>query len=75
MALILRDSWKKEMMIKISLGENIEYTSGYNIAIKFLALKLAEMHIPFRIMNLGAGVKKITTKVDTCPKCHGTGKI
>lgn len=75
MALILRESWKNEMISRISQGEEIEYTSAIGIAIRFLVLELTRRNVPFRIMNLGAGVKKITTKVDTCPKCHGTGKV
>ena len=30
---------------------------------------------PYGVLNLGLGVKKIATKVNIWPKCHGTGKV
>ena len=39
MALILRESWKNEMISRISQGEEIEYTSAIGIAIRFLVLR------------------------------------
>jgi hypothetical protein len=26
------------------------------------------------VIQLGAGVKRVTTDVHTCPKCNGTGR-
>ena len=72
---ILREDWKMAMQDRITSGGFTEYTSAITVAMTWLALRLAERGIPFKVLNLGAGVKKITTKVDICPKCRGTGKF
>lgn len=51
-----------------------EFTCTNNLSAQFLVLRLTEANIPFRIINLGAGLKKITTETDICPKCKGTGR-
>jgi intergrase/recombinase len=52
----------------------IEVVSGESIILKWLIGSMANLGIPFQVINLGAGVKKVTTDVNVCPKCHGTGK-
>ena len=75
MTVILKDSWKAEMMERIENGTFGEYRTAIPVAATWLVLQLSARKIPFRVMNLGAGVKLITTKTDTCPKCKGTGRI
>jgi hypothetical protein len=48
--------------------------TSFNQAVQWLILRLTEADIPFRLIQLGAGVKRVTTETDQCPKCHGTGK-
>lgn len=72
--LVLKEEWK-DQMLKAIFSPDFEYTTGINIAAKFLIYILDENKLPFRVLNLGVGTNKITRKVDTCPKCHGTGKI
>lgn len=52
----------------------IEVTTSFNQAVQWLIIALDKFGIPFRVISLGAGVKKVTTDVQVCPKCHGTGK-
>jgi len=37
-------------------------------------LQLTSAGVPFKVIQLGAGVNRVTTETDQCPKCHGTGK-
>jgi len=74
MAIILRQDWKDKMEGSIARGEFTECVTSLKLALQFLVIWLNEAFTPYKIIDLGAGVKKITTKVDTCPKCHGTGK-
>lgn len=72
--------WKKEILESIDRDrkENrdvkLDKLTTYTPAIQWLIATLSKMEIPFRLINLGAGVKKITTDTSTCPKCNGTGK-
>lgn len=43
---------------------------SYNAAAQALIEWLAKQNIPFKVYNMGAGVKKITTETDTCPCCR-----
>lgn len=72
---ILKESWKKEIEESIINCTFTEFTSSLNIAIRFIIICLDKAKTPFKVINLGAGVKKVTTKMDICPKCHGMGKV
>lgn len=48
--------------------------NSFNPAIQWLVLELTNRNIPFRVIQLGAGVKRVTTDTEQCPKCHGTGR-
>jgi len=56
-----------------SEGKHYEIVCTDNRASKFVIATLSSGYA-FKVINLGAGVKKITTRTDTCPKCGGTGK-
>lgn len=76
---MIAPKWKADMELQISRilayhDHDINVTTSFLKAIQWLICELASKEIPFRVINLGAGVKKITTEVDVCPKCHGTGK-
>jgi hypothetical protein len=77
---MINPAWQKQCLLDIQrfkYGELtvFERTISHNIASQWLIIALSERNIPFKIFNLGAGVKKITTQTDICPKCNGTGKI
>jgi len=74
MSLMLRQQWK-DAMIPLMESPEFDYTSAVNLASQWIIVQLSEKQHPFRVINLGAGVKRITRKVDTCPKCHGTGRV
>lgn len=66
--------WKEEMREQIGKTSEVDETTGFNLASKWLICMLSEKEIPFKVIHLGAGVKRITTQTETCPKCNGTGK-
>ena len=48
----------------------IDETISFNKASQWLITILSKNLIPYKIYNLGAGVKRIVTKdIDTCPCC------
>jgi hypothetical protein len=53
---------------------SIDVLSPCNTAIQWLICQLADQNIAFKVIQLGAGVKRVTTKANVCPKCNGTGK-
>lgn len=55
-------------------GTPFEQVTHCNIWAKIVVLALTGRGVPFKVLQMGAGVKKITTQVDTCPKCKGLGK-
>ena len=77
--MFLREEWKAAVLDRMAKdmarGKVFELSTEITIAAKWLIMKLDEKGIPFKVLNLGAGVKKIKTEVRTCPKCHGTGKF
>jgi len=47
----------------------LERTSSFNKAIQALIIRLDSKDIKYKLYNLGAGVKKLTTDTDICPCC------
>jgi len=63
--------------LKRGVGFNpkeIDETISYNPAVQWLICLLAQKNIAFKVIQLGAGVKRVTTDVHICPKCNGTGR-
>ena len=52
----------------------IDVTTATNQAIQWLIMRLSKAEIGFKLIQLGAGVKRVTTETDVCPKCNGTGR-
>ena len=52
----------------------IDVTTSMNAVAQFMIQRLALAGIGFRLIQLGAGVKRITTDTHICPKCNGTGR-
>lgn len=83
MAERLNPKWADKIKQKVSAFGNITHRDcnipideiiSYAPACKFLIELLAQKNISFTIINLGCGVKRITTKTNICTKCNGTGK-
>lgn len=53
---------------KIEFG-NVDITTKYNNWAQFVILELSDANLPFKVINLGAGVKRITTETEVCPMC------
>jgi hypothetical protein len=75
----LNPAWKAEREAEIQTYlrdgfQKIDVTSSCNMAIQWLICQLVAHNIPFKVIQLGAGVKRVTTDTTVCPKCNGTGK-
>jgi hypothetical protein len=64
----------KQAVLEGRTPEKIVEQTACNQAIQWLILRLTREGISFRLVQLGAGVKMVTTETDLCPKCHGTGR-
>ncbi len=63
-------AWQKDMQFKIDTGLSIDVTTSYNPAAQWLISQLSTKGIPYKLHQLGAGVKRITTvDIDKCPCC------
>lgn len=71
---MINNKWQKEIISKCEKNLEIDEIISFNKATQWLISYLAERKIAFKVINLGAGVKRITTNVNICPKCSGTGK-
>ena len=64
----------KEAVRAGNAPKHIDVTTAVSQAIQWLILRLANEGISYRLIMLGAGVKRVTTDVQVCPKCNGTGR-
>jgi hypothetical protein len=65
----LNPNWTSMINGLIRNGNKIDLTLSLNMTAKYLISRLSQEDIPFKMYNLGAGVKRITTDTDTCPCC------
>ena len=70
MARRLSPVWTAQMIEQLDSGEPIDLTLSFNPAAQWLITKLSRADRPFRVYQLGAGVKRITTVTDRCPLCR-----
>jgi hypothetical protein len=70
MATIINPTWQRNMTIRMDSALSIDETLTNNKPAAWLVAELANRSTPFRVYNLGAGVKRITTDTDTCPCCR-----
>jgi len=68
--LILNPKWVADMTTKVHSTEEIDFIGTTNITIQWLVANLTRVGRTFKLYNLGAGVKRITTKTDICPCCN-----
>jgi hypothetical protein len=66
--------WLRVINVNHSSGCITECNTEFNELAQWFVKTLVEKNIPFKILNMGAGIKKITTDVNVCPKCKGLGK-
>jgi hypothetical protein len=74
----VKPEWLKNALTKFreayGMGLPCEVATSYNAAIQALVIVLDKEHIPYKIISLGAGAKKVSNQTDVCPKCHGSGR-
>lgn len=71
----INPEWHQEVLEKyLRNGGVIEEVVSSLKSAQGLVECLAKRGIAFKIINLGAGVKRITNLMETCPKCNGTRK-
>ena len=72
--MMVREGFKEEQKKKLAEGKPIDHITGEPIVAKWMVCWLSNNGKAFKVIDLGAGVKRITTDVDVCPKCNGTGR-
>jgi len=60
--------WIDNLRKEIKAG-TFEITTVYNNVIQKAILVFSSEEKPYKLYNMGAGVKKITSNTDTCPCC------
>lgn len=65
----LNPNWLDGMENKIHGKLPVDETVISNLSAQFLISELSKAKRPFKVYNLGAGVKRITTETDVCPCC------
>ena len=66
---IINKEWANKMLDDINNNRHIDETISFNNSAQFLIKNLSISNIPFKVYNLGAGVKRISTDTNTCPCC------
>lgn len=61
--------WCREIQRLIDIGGSIDRTTRQSFAAAWLIKKLSDAGRFFKVYNLGAGVRRITTETDICPCC------
>ena len=67
--MIINQKWVDEIVEKERTRSPIDETISFNTASQWLVTFLSLKNFPFKVYNLGAGVKRITTVTDMCPMC------
>lgn len=63
---------KNKEIEKVIAGDGkIEHITSFAKGAAWLVKRLVQEGIAFKCHNMGAGVKKITTDVKSCPMCGG----
>ena len=71
----INPNWIKEMKETIEKNQFTSITLTYNPSAKWLISYLDSKKIPIKVINLGAGVKKIMVAGKVCSTCNGKGYI
>ena len=67
--LTINPKWTERIIEQERTGKPIDEVSDHSITSQWLIVFLSKKNIPFKVTNLGAGVKRITTITDECPMC------
>lgn len=69
---IVNPVWRERIEDLHRRHQPIDEVVKYNPATQWLIGFLAMADVPFRVYNLGAGVKRVTTDATHCPCCKRT---
>lgn len=65
----INPGWQKKILYDLDNGQKIDETQSFLPGIQWLIRELVKRGKPYRMWNLGAGVRRITTDTDSCPCC------
>ena len=65
----INPDWMRARLEQIGKGDKIDIIQAFLPCIQLLVLELSKRDIPYKLYNLGAGVKRLVTDTDTCPCC------
>ncbi len=66
-------SFQIKMITQLERGEFTSVTLKNDIFVKWLVGYMTDTNKPFKIIDMGSGVKKITLEGIVCPQCGGKG--
>ena len=69
MGLRVNPNWLSEKLHTLDYTGELDVTVSYNKAAQSLIEALSVRDKMFKVYNLGAGVKRITTDTEVCPCC------
>ncbi len=69
---VINEKWKEATRREIANSTKSEWVVSFSPAATWLVSYLANQQIPCKVVNLGAGVKRIIIG-EVCPSCKGTG--
>jgi len=72
MGLRVNPNWLSEKLHTLDYTGELDVTVSYNKAAQSLIEALSVRDKMFKVYNLGAGVKRITTDTEVCPCCKRT---
>ena len=68
--------WRARILGEIKAETFCEAVVKHNVNAKYLIALLADLdYRPFKVINLGAGVKRIVLAEHICPTCKGKGFV
>ncbi len=70
----INPEWQEKVKMTYRHRRVVEEVVNSLKAAQWLIEWLANRRIGFKVINLGAGVRRITTYTEVCPKCNGTGR-
>lgn len=75
----LNPVWKKKIEDQLDhvnkTNDHWEKIETEPLCKKFIILQLTKRNIPFKVLNMGTGVTKITNDTTICSKCKGLGRL
>jgi hypothetical protein len=71
----INPEWIKKIKKEIREEIFVSHATSNTSAARWLILYLSKEGIPFKVFNLGAGIKRISLMKNVCPHCKGRGYI